>query len=185
MGESVTIPGVSRPTSHIVLLGLMGVGKTTVGRGVAARLGWPMSDSDEAITARCGATVRELSERLGVPEMHELEADHLLGVLAEPGPVVVCAAASVVDDDRCLRALGSASVLPVWLRGGARILSDRFSAGPHRPVLDTDTEALFRRQISERSRRFQAVARLVLDVEDRPAAEIAAEIAARAMAAAG
>ena len=48
---------------HIVLVGLMGAGKTTVGRRLAARLGWPWHDSDAEITASTGLTVRELSAR--------------------------------------------------------------------------------------------------------------------------
>src|SRR5579884_1903169 len=56
----------------------MGVGKTTVGLALANQLGWPLSDSDAAITERHGATVRELQLRLGTDGMHRLESEHLL-----------------------------------------------------------------------------------------------------------
>jgi shikimate kinase len=175
---------MSTQFDHIALLGLMGVGKTTIGRALSARLGWPMSDSDQEIMERCGATVRQLSQRLGVEQMHRLESEHLLEALAAPGPLIVGAAASVVEDERCREALESPAVFCVWLRGSARILVERFAAGPHRPVFDADTEAVFRRQIAERSRRFEAVAELVVDVEGQPADRIAADIATRARAAA-
>ena len=73
------------PLRHVVLVGLMGAGKTTVGRRLAARLGWPWHDSDADIEAATGMTVRELRDRDGVDAMHDLEAAQLLQALAEPG----------------------------------------------------------------------------------------------------
>src|SRR5437762_1566050 len=66
---------------HIVLVGLMVTGKTTVGSGLAAALGWPFSDSDAWIERQRGKTVRALADEIGVDEMHALEAGHLLQAL--------------------------------------------------------------------------------------------------------
>lgn len=161
---------------HLVLLGLMGAGKTTVGRLLAQRLGWPLDDSDLSIQRRCGATVRELSERLGVGGMHQLEAEHLLAALAAEQRSVVCAAASVVESPECQRALGEDGVFAVWLRADVETLVAHFTAGPHRPVLDADTEKLFRRQLAERGRRFSELARLSVDVHPGSPERTAAEI---------
>lgn len=161
---------------HIVLLGLMGAGKTTVGRALADRLELPLSDSDEVITRRCGATVHDLNERLGTEGMHRLEAEHLLGALADPEPSVICAAASTIDDPGCRRALQSPDAFAVWLRGTAHLLASRFGAGPHRPVFGPDAEAVFRGQVAERSRLFAAVADLQVDVEHRSVADIVDEV---------
>src|SRR5438046_697618 len=90
---------------HIVLVGLMGAGKTTVGRRLAGYLGWPWRDSDLDIEADTGSTVRELREGAGVDAMHALEAAQLLHALAETDPSVISAAASVVDSAVCRRAL--------------------------------------------------------------------------------
>src|SRR5215208_4289943 len=86
-------PGlVVAPFTHVVVVGLMGSGKTTVGRALADRLGWPFRDSDPEIQAVTGRTVRELRDDLGVDAMHDLEADQLLDALAAPGPAVVAPA---------------------------------------------------------------------------------------------
>lgn len=163
---------------HVVLLGLMGVGKTTVGRCLAHTLAWPLSDSDQVIGQEQGATVRELDARLGTDGMHRLESQHLLHALADPHPSVICAAASVVDDPECRRALEREGLHTVWLQGRAEILAQRFASGPHRPVLDPDAERLFRRQLSRRSREFAEVARQRVSVDGRTAEEIAQEILA-------
>jgi shikimate kinase len=173
----MTMPPLDKMPAHVVLMGLMGAGKTTVGRALAERLGWPLDDSDLSIEARQGATVRELSERLGVAAMHRLEAEHLLGALAQPQPSVVCAAASVVEDEACVAALARGDVFPVWLELDVQTLAARFSSGPHRPVLDADAAALFRSQLTERSRRFAAVARARVSVAGRRPEQIASEIA--------
>ena len=74
------------PLRHIVLMGLMGTGKTTTGRVLAGRLDWPMRDSDEAIEAATGRSVRELRDEIGTDAMHDLEATALLRALEAPGP---------------------------------------------------------------------------------------------------
>ncbi|HET9721067.1 MAG TPA: shikimate kinase [Solirubrobacteraceae bacterium] len=174
----MTSPSPPKSPAHIVLLGLMGAGKTTVGRALAARLGRPLDDSDLSIESSQGATVRELSERLGVAAMHRLEAEHLLAALGNPEPSIVCAAASVVEHQACVEALRRADVFPVWLELDVATLAARFSSGPHRPVLDADAATLFHRQLAERSRRFAAVARARVPVAGRTPEAIAAEIAA-------
>jgi shikimate kinase len=161
---------------HVVLLGLMGVGKTTVGSRLAERLGWPLDDSDISIQGRCGTTVRELSQRLGVEGMHRLEAEHLLAAVAEERQSVVCAAASVVDVAACRGALRDPQLLPVWLEADVETLVAHFASGPHRPVLEADTASLFRHQLNERARRFAEVARLRVSVQGRDPDEVAAEI---------
>ncbi len=173
------------PVRHVVLLGLMGVGKTTVGRALAEALGWPLTDSDAAILKDRGATVRELNDLHGVDDMHHLEAEHLLNALSDPAPSVIAAAASVADDPACRHAIKQDDVYGVWLQGRAETLAERFGGGAHRPVLDQDTEGLFRRQLGERSRHFSEMARASVSVEGRSPREIADEILAGLGATAG
>jgi len=160
---------------HLVLVGLMGSGKTTVGRLVAADLGWPMRDSDTEIEAREGRTVRELDAALGTEAMHALEAEALLGALAAPDPGVICAAASVVDDEGCLAALRDPTLVVVWLRISPATAAARFESRGHRPRFGEDPAALLARQAAARESRFRSVADLELDADEAPA-DLAARV---------
>lgn len=83
---------------HLVLVGMMGAGKTTVGRIVAARLARPFLDSDELVEAETGRTVREIFETDGEAAFRRLEREVLERSLASPTPAVIAAAGGTVLD---------------------------------------------------------------------------------------
>ena len=165
---------------HVVLVGLMGSGKTTVGKLVAAQLGWPMRDSDAEIEARTGRTVRELDETVGTDAMHALEAEALLGALASPGPAVVLAAASVIDEEPCLEALDDPTLLVAWLRVSPAKAAERFESRGHRPRFGDDPVAFLTQQAARRDPRFRTVADLELDADGASPAALADRIVAAA-----
>ncbi len=169
----------------VALLGLMGVGKTTVGRELARRLHWPLSDSDEQLEARTGQTARELKLRLGADALHELEAEHLLSTLAAGGPAVVCAAASVVDREDCRDALCAPGVLTVWLEASPAALARRFASDPHRPSYGPDPADFLAAQLLVREARFGSVARLTLDAAAASPARLADDVIAELRGRAG
>jgi shikimate kinase len=154
-----------RPLRHVVLVGLMGAGKTTVGRRLAAGLGWPWQDSDAQIEAATGLTVRELRERDGVEAMHDLEAAQLLHALAEPGPTVISAAASVVDAESCRSAMTAEGVAVIWLRGSPAVLATRFPAGDHRPAYGPSPRVFLEQQAERREPLFRTLEPIVIDVD--------------------
>ena len=166
------------PVRHVVLMGLMAVGKTTVGQKLAGTLGWDYHDNDAALLATTGATARELNERLGTDQMHRLEAEGLLAALAGTAPRVLGAAASSIEDPRCVAALSEPDVFAVWLRADPAHLATRVRSGPHRPELALDLDALLVEQAARRGPLFASVADLVVDVESATPAEIAARIEA-------
>jgi shikimate kinase len=141
----------------------MAVGKSTVGRALAARLGRPFRDSDDDLAATRGVTGRALAEREGVDALHRWEAEHLLTTLAGTQSVVVAAAASVVDDAACRAALREPFV--VWLRAPAAVLARRIAgdarADDHRRPLG-DATAVAELE-ARRADRFRAVADLTID----------------------
>jgi shikimate kinase len=166
---------------HVVILGLMGAGKSSVGRELAARIGWPHHDNDVSIGVRTGETAREIEATEGLGELHRLEADDLLMALEPraPAPSIISAAASVIEDPRCREALAAPDVFAVWLRADAAILAARAARGRHRPEIEPDLEALLRRQDAQRGPLFESVADLVLDAGASTPAALADQIVAR------
>jgi shikimate kinase len=155
-----------RSINHLVLVGLMATGKTTTGRILAARLGWPQRDSDAEIEAMTGRSVRELRDELGTDAMHDLEARALLRALADPGPDVVGAAASVADREDCLAALRGDGVAVAWLTVSPEVGAKRFASGTHRPWYGDDPETFLARQARERGPAFQSLDPVIVSTDD-------------------
>jgi shikimate kinase len=151
---------------HIVLVGLMGSGKTTVGAALARTLGWPYRDSDAEIEARAGLTSRAIAARDGIEALHVLERDQLLEAVADPTRTVVSAAASTIDDAFAREVLIDPAIRVVWLRGLPATLARRLSASDHRPDFGPDLEAVIAEQSERRAAGFQAVADVVIDIDD-------------------
>ena len=153
----------------------MGVGKSTIGTGVAARLGRPLRDSDDDLQASRGIRGRELARDEGVDALHRWEAEHLLRALATPEPSVVAAAASVVDVPEAVAALEQAFV--VWLRAPVEVLAGRLRGPDHRRDLGADTEARMAELEARRHGRYAEVADLAVDVGDAEPGDIVRAIA--------
>ncbi|HEX7473974.1 MAG TPA: shikimate kinase [Candidatus Limnocylindrales bacterium] len=168
---------------HVVLLGLMGAGKTTVGRGLAGRLGWPLRDSDADLRAATGRTARQLDVERGTVELHRLEAAHLADAVAAPGPSVICAAASTIDDPVLRSALGDPGVLLVWLRAEPATLARRTRRAGHRRDLGPDQAVALAGQAAARYPLLEALRPLVVAVDDRAPSEVVTMVLAHLEAA--
>ena len=153
---------------HVVLLGLMGAGKSSVGRRVAARLERPLLDGDELLEARTGGqTAADVADREGAERLHALEAEVALEMLTTTVPAVVGPAASVIEVDAVRDAMAGHFV--VWLTGAVERLAEDASGKSHRPFLDEgDPVELFRRQMAVREPLVLPIADLVIDVYSMP-----------------
>ena len=161
------------PSQIIVLVGMMGAGKTTTARALATRLGWPIIDSDVVLETRTGRTGAGLAADVGVRELHRLEEDVLLESLAAGGPAVITAAASVVTSFRAREALAEHATV-VWLDAPVDELEERMAAGTHRRPLDRESVA---KLLAARRRYLAEIADLCLDAR-QPTDELVAAIGA-------
>lgn len=160
------MPAANPLPCRVVVVGLMGAGKSQVGRRLAARLGSPWRDSDRDIRAKTGLTVRELRERDGVDAMHALETRHLLDALADPAPNVISAAASTVEVPECRAAMTGPDVAVIWLRASPQVLARRFaSRDQHRPEFGPSPLAFLTEQAARRDPLFASLDPIVIDVD--------------------
>ncbi len=146
---------------HVVLVGLMGSGKSTVGARLATLLDLPFVDSDALLEATTGRTAANLLALAGGEALHRAECAILREALARPEESVIAAAAAVVDDPACRAALRGPGVTVAWLRADAGTLGARFragsgGAGAHRPAYGDDPEAFLAAQARRRATRFSA-----------------------------
>ena len=124
---------VLSPGRNIVLIGLMGAGKTAVGRLVAERLGRPFVDTDDVVAAEAGRTVAEIFAVEGERGFRAREAEAVRHVAALRGQVVAVGGGAVLDPDNVthLRATGDL----VLLDAPAETLAERIDDPSSRPLL--------------------------------------------------
>jgi shikimate kinase len=160
--------------THVVLVGLMGSGKSTVGALVAERTGRAFVDVDMVIAQETGKTVRALWEEGGEAAYRHLESEAVLRVLRDDTPSVLAAPGGVVLDPRLRAAL--TGNLVVWLRTSPTTLAARVRPGDHRPLLGDHPAETLAAMAAARSNLYEEVATATIDTDGRTAAEIAADV---------
>jgi shikimate kinase len=148
---------------RLVLVGMMGSGKTTVGRELATRLGWAFLDSDAMVEASTGASVPELFASRGEAAFRAEEARVLAEALDSDQPAVVSAAGGVVLAAANRELLSSHTV--VWLRADPVTLAQRVGAGAGRPLLEDDPAGTLAELDAVRRPFYEEVADVVVDVD--------------------
>ena len=117
----------------IVLIGLMGAGKTSVGKRLAAMLGVPFSDSDAEIVAAAGMEIPEIFERYGEAEFRDGEQKVIARLLTQTPRVLATGGGAFMN--ATIRQAISDSALSVWLNADLETLWDRVRDRPTRPLL--------------------------------------------------
>jgi shikimate kinase len=160
------LPGASPADRHVVLVGMMGSGKSTVGPQLAEQLGRQYADVDELVEAATKLTVREIFETEGEDEFRRLEGvllHHALNV-SERG--VIGCGGGIVTQPGQRQLLRDGRGFVVWLRATPEVLAGRLVGVADRPLLDGDPEGSLRRLAAERAGWYDEVADFVLDVDD-------------------
>lgn len=159
---------------HLVLVGMMGAGKTTVGRALAARLGQEHRDLDAEVAKAAGRGVPDIIEEQGEPAFRRIESQVLRQVLGHPGPLVVSVGGGAVLEEGNREVLAVSGTV-VWLRATPATLAARVGDGAGRPLLADGPDALARLESSRRPL-YAQVADLTIDVDDLEAQEVARRI---------
>lgn len=161
-----------RDDQHLVLVGLMGSGKSTVARLIGERLGRRVLDTDALIEEQTGRSVREIFATDGEDAFRDLEEDVLAAALASPEPVVVAGAGGIVlrAANRALLTASDARV--VWLCADVSTLLERVRGGGHRPLLDADPEGTLQRMAQTREPLYREVADAIVLVDGRSLGDV-------------
>jgi len=133
----------------LVLVGMMGAGKTTVGRRLATRLGRRFLDSDEEIEKAAQMTIPEIFAQRGEPEFRAGETRVISRLLKENDIVLATGGGAFVNLDT--RALVKSDAVSVWLKADLDVLFERVSRRSNRPLLKTaDPKGTLEKLIEDR-----------------------------------
>jgi shikimate kinase/3-dehydroquinate synthase len=163
----------------VVLVGLMGAGKTAIGKRLAARLGLPFFDADQEIEQAAGITIAEIFARHGEPHFRAGEKRVIQRLLSQ-GPIVLAPGGGAFIDPET-RALIAERAISVWLHSPLPVLLNRVKGRTHRPLLNGGDPAEILRKLSAERNPIYATADIVIyGTEDTP--EVTTETVIEALA---
>ena len=149
---------------RVVLIGMMGAGKSTVGASLSRLTGWPYIDNDEVVEQLVGMPTRDLMQKQGVAAMRSAESAAAMEILTRPVPLIAGAAAGIVLDP-VVSAQVHDGAFVVFLRARIETLAKRVE-GTYRPWLGDDPGATLHKLYEGREPLYVKLAHLVLDVDD-------------------
>ena len=183
MGEGATDDAVDSPQEaallaalgrrSVVLVGMMGAGKSSIGRRLAQRLGVPFVDADAEIEAAAGMTIAEIFAKHGEPYFRAGET-RVIARLLESGPQVLATGGGAVIDQRT-RDLIHIKGISVWLKADLEVLMKRTKRRGDRPLADKMKELLPQREP------LYALSDIVVQSRDEPHDTVVEEIIAAAV----
>jgi shikimate kinase len=148
---------------HVVLIGLPGAGKTSIGRRLAKVLRRPFADADEQLELTIGSTIPRVVREGGEAELRRLESQTLRDLLSRFSPLVVSAPGGAqIEDEHRASLARSATVF--WIRGSVRFLAE-LSDPTYRPRLDDSHEVALTRLERELSTHYAEIADHIVDIE--------------------
>ena len=155
-----------RLSKTVALVGLMGAGKSSVGRRLAQRLALPFVDADLEIEAAAGASIEEIFERHGEAAFRDGERRVIARLLAGPPQVLAAGGGAFMDDET--RRLMREQAITLWLRAGIGVLLARVARRNNRPLLkNRNPREVLERLMAERHP-FYAEADIIIDSLDGP-----------------
>ncbi|MGA2527587.1 MAG: shikimate kinase [Acidimicrobiales bacterium] len=163
---------MSEMGGHLVLVGMMGVGKSTVGRIVADRMQRPFFDSDAEVERRCKRSIPAVFATNGEAAFRSYEREAVCCLLASRVPAVISLGGGAVIDPETRRRLGSGNVV-VWLELSADALALRLGDGAGRPLIEGDPVGALRRLDAMRRPIYRNLAAVAVPAGSRSAPVVA------------
>jgi shikimate kinase len=155
--------GLSRT---VALVGMMGAGKSSVGRRLAARLGVPFKDADSEIELAAGCLIPEIFDRYGEPAFREGERKVIARLLCESPHVLATGGGAFIDAET--RAKLKERAVTVWIKAPVDVLMARVQRRDNRPLLRTaDPRATLEKLLADRAPVY-AEADVTIESEDGP-----------------
>jgi shikimate kinase len=147
--ETKSLPNALKIDGSLVLVGLMGCGKSAVGRRLAVKLDLPFVDSDEEIERAAGCSIEDIFEIYGEAEFRALES-RVIDRLLESGPMVLATGGGAFMNEH-IRAQILQATTTIWLKADLDILFERTSRRTTRPLLNVgDPRQTLKKLIDER-----------------------------------
>ena len=161
----------------IVLVGLMGSGKTTVGKRIAQELGYEFADSDDLVASAAGKSVRDMFSQDGEAVFRKYESDAIRSILADGKSSIVLATgggAVISSENRTVISHHASHV--VWLDASVADLVVRTKSGTARPLLDGDAGKTLQSLSDQRSAWYEEVATLRIDTRGKSVAKVCSAV---------
>jgi shikimate kinase len=160
---------------------MMGSGKSTVGKLLAERTGWPFHDNDALLRELFDATPRQILAAGDEASLTAAEVRALTAGLERPPPAIVGVAGGTIVDGTARDAMVRSGI-PIWLRVRPDTILRRSAGGEHRPWPDADRAAWIDRAVAQRHALYASVAELTLDADVAKPSLLADRILAHARA---
>ncbi len=157
---------------HLLLVGMMGAGKTSLGKLLARRLSMPWVDTDEEVVRESGTSVADLFLSQGEEQFRARESQELRRVLTGRSAQVVSVGGGAVLDPSNRILLRDSGVV-VWLRAEPATLARRVGDGTGRPLLNGDAAESLRRISAQRRELYEEVCHTAVDTDGRSLEELA------------
>lgn len=158
----------------IVLVGMMGAGKTTVGRRLAARLGRHFVDSDEEVEKAAGMSIEEIFLRHGEPDFRAGEVRVIARLLKDRDLVLGTGGGAFMNPET--RALIKQVALSVWIKADFDVLFSRVQRRSNRPLLKTVNPRQTLRELMDKRYPTYAEANITVESRDVPQDQVAGEV---------
>ena len=149
MNQSQNIPALPTIPRTLVLVGLMGAGKTCIGRELANRLGLPFVDADTEIETAAGCSIEDIFNMYGEVEFRAGERRVIARLMNDPVHILATGGGAFLDTKT--RELVREKGISIWLRASLDLLVDRVSRRTNRPLLkDGNQREILERLMEER-----------------------------------